>query len=485
MFSRVGIIGLSSALLFAIAALPLAAVAADGAESGHHDPFTHVLFLLAGLLVLGAVGRGAASFSRQPAVLGELILGMVVGNIAYYYGYPLAYLVMHMDVLTSLASAVWSSGESIAATATTLFGSERLALGTPEHGVVRILTAEGSGAYLIMAFALWVFSQLGVILLLFMVGLENSVDDMLRVGPRALAVAVVGVVAPFGLGYLATSVLLPDSSEAVHLFIAATLCATSVGITARVFKDLGRITSPEAKVILGAAVIDDILGLIILAVVVGIVSTGSFQLGNVMAITASSIGFLVVVIVLGQRLLAPPLKLMRLLDAAHVKLLFPLCFACVLSWVAGFIGLAAIVGAFAAGLILEDALFDVDGGETLQAMVKPLESVFAPVFFVLMGMQVNLGAFANTTIMSLALWFIVAALIGKLVTAVVAGRGVDRLTVGIGMVPRGEVGLIFAGIGKSMGVVSDGVFSAVVIMVIVTTLVTPFGLKWSTARAAR
>jgi Kef-type K+ transport system membrane component KefB len=258
-----------------------------------------------------------------------------------------------------------------------------------------------------------------------------------------------------------------------------------VGITARVFKDLNKLHTPEAKVILGAAVIDDILGLILLAVVVGIVATGEVQVREVLRIVGLSLLFLSVVILLGERFLRWSILLVSLLEQRYLKLLFPLFLAFIMAWLANLIELATIVGAFAAGLILDERLFVRGEGEahmTMEELIAPLEALFAPIFFVLMGMQVNLASFLQPGTIWLALAFVVAAVLGKVVAGLPAGRGIDRLSVGIGMIPRGEVGLIFASVGKGLGVVTDAVFSAVVLMVMVTTLITPLGLKWALFR---
>lgn len=297
--------------------------------------------------------------------------------------------------------------------------------------------------------------------------------------------AVLGVVAPFLLGLGVSLVLLPEVGMPVHVFLAATLCATSVGITARVFRDLERLQTPEARIILGAAVIDDVLGLIILAVVVGIASTGHVDVLEIGRILLLAFVFLGVVLWFGDWFVRRLVPLMATLERHHAKLLFPLSLALLLAWVASTIQLAPIVGAFAAGLVLnEEHLEKISPRVTVENLISPLERIFAPVFFVLMGMQVNLNSFLDPSTLWLALAFSVAAVLGKLVCGLPAGRGHDRLSVGIGMIPRGEVGLIFASVGRSIGVVTGPVFSALVMMVVVTTLVTPIALKWSLFRKA-
>jgi Kef-type K+ transport system membrane component KefB len=457
-----------------------AAAAAEhetGHEVSHEDPFTYILLELAGILGLAVLGRWLAGRTGQPAVLGELLIGVAAGNLLYWLGEPVGIVVMHMHEFGTLIDEVWRTGQPVAEVAQRILAPEAAA------ELTAIMTGPQGPRLIDMGVALWIFSSLGVILLLFMVGLESSVAEMQQVGTRATAVAVMGVVAPFLLAVGVTAWLMPDQAMPAHLFVAATLCATSVGITARVFRDLGRLHSSEAKLILGAAVIDDVLGLIILAVVVGIVSTGEVELGHVARITVLAGIFLGVVLVFGERVLRWAVPLFESLDRNHGKLLFPLFVCFVLSWIANQIELAPIVGAFAAGLILTEEHFSQGTvAQTMEELLRPLEAIFAPVFFVLMGMQVNLASFADPATALLALAFSVAAILGKLVSGYVAGAGSDRLSIGIGMVPRGEVGLIFASIGKGLGVVDDTIFSAIVVMVMVTTLLTPVGLRWSLFR---
>ena len=464
-----------------------AAWAAGDAHGGgvHVDPFAFVLLELAAVIITAMIGRWAAAATHQPAVLGELLIGVIAGNVGYWLGQPLFVLVMHLGEAQPMFAEIWTTGLPVREVAAHVFSGAQLAPGGIGEQIVGILTGPGSSHLVTMTIALWMFSNLGVILLLFMVGLESTVSEMLAVGPRALAVAIVGIVAPFALGFFATEVLLPGAPVTVALFMGATLSATSVGITARVFKDLNRLQTPEAKIILGAAVIDDILGLIILAIVVGIVASGGIELGAVARIGLLSVVFLGVVIVFGERIVQALIPAMTALDRRNLKLLFPLALAFALSWLASKIELATIVGAFAAGLILNEKNFPKQEGQhggTMEELIHPLEAIFAPVFFVLMGMQVNLATFTSMETIGIALALTVTAIVGKLLAGVPSGKDVDRLSVGIGMVPRGEVGLIFAGVGKALGVVDEGLFSAVVIMVIVTTLLAPLLLKWSLSR---
>lgn len=349
-------------------------------------------------------------------------------------------------------------------------------------------------------------SELGVIILLLQIGLETRLQELVRVGPRAMLVAIIGIVLPFILGaFVAGPYLTPNPNLHTNLFLGATLAATSVGITGRVFRDLGFLNALEAKVVLGAAVIDDVLGLVLLAVVTGLVQAGSVSPGEVGRIIASAALFLGGSISIG-RLLAPRISYgLSRLDAGP-SMLFALVLATglFLAWLAHAVGLAPIIGAFAAGLLFEPVFlrhFEIpkivqDANPIVgeiphsqraplekilahhthrqhEQMIEPLGYFFVPVFFVLTGMQVNLQALSNPMVLVTALAITVLAIAGKLAAGFLAGRGANPWIVGWGMVPRGEVGLIFATVGRQLGVIDESLFSVVVIMVILTTLITP------------
>jgi Kef-type K+ transport system membrane component KefB len=298
--------------------------------------------------------------------------------------------------------------------------------------------------------------------------------------------------------------LLPGLSDAAYLFLGAALTATSVGITGRVFRDAGALQRPEAQIVLGAAVIDDVLGLIILAVVSSIAAKGAVDASTLGVTVLQAFGFLAGALVLGQ-VGAPQLS--RAVAAINrsigMKFTLAIALCLVFAYLAHLIGLAPIVGAFAAGLILDEvhfrafdaplirgellaAVVDADARTRqrvadvverhrlrhLEDLVEPVGHLLVPIFFVLAGMQVKPELLANPAILGLALTLTVAAVAGKLVSGLAAGR-VDRWLVGWGMVPRGEVGLIFAFVGKEVGVLDDRLFSVIVVMVILTTLITP------------
>jgi Kef-type K+ transport system membrane component KefB len=408
----------------------------------HADPVAPVILGLAIILAVAKVGGEIATRLGQASVLGELLAGVLIGNVALF----------------GFGGLEWLESEPVL---------DQLA-------------------------------RLGVLLLMFEIGLELRVSDMMKVGLSSLLVAVIGVAVPFGFGWGIARLLLPEASAYAHIFLGATLTATSVGITARVLHDLGRSKSRETRVILGAAVIDDILGLLTLAVVVGAIAAaerGSSLSGvSVGIVLVKALGFLGAAIVIGQ-FAAPRLgKLASKLRSEGSLLVGGFVFCFLVAWISSQVGLAPLVGAFAAGLVLESVHYRefVDRGERgLEDLTHPVVLFIAPVFFVLMGMRTDLGAFADPSVLGFAAALTLVAIAGKQFSGLGArGIDVDRLSIGIGMVPRGEVGLIFASIGAQLTidgapVLEHQTLSAIVLMVIITTVATPPALRWSLQRHAR
>lgn len=343
-------------------------------------------------------------------------------------------------------------------------------------------------------------AQLGVIILLFEVGLESNVAEMMEVGWSSLAVAVAGVIVPFLLGWAVAAHFIPNGSQLEHIFIGATLCATSVGITARVLKDLGQLSRHEARIILGAAVIDDVLGLLILSVIAGAIKAvqngTSLAVLDVVLIALKAVCFLIGSILVGHYLVPRVFHHAGRFQGNGVLLALSICFCFLLAWIASVVGLAPIVGAFAAGLVLDEAHFESFRSREelrLEQLLAPVSSLLVPLFFVLMGLRVDLRAFGRADLILFAAALTGAAIIGKQVCSLAAfEKNINRVAIGFGMIPRGEVGLILAGIGATLTlpnlqgvnepVVGGTTFGAIVLMVITTTLITPPLLKWSFGR---
>jgi Kef-type K+ transport system membrane component KefB len=332
-------------------------------------------------------------------------------------------------------------------------------------------------------------SELGVLFLLFAVGLETNLKEMMKTGSDAARVAVTGVIAPVTLAFILLPLAGPSNFQHT-LFIAAALSATSVGITARVLKDAGRIGSASGQIILGAAVIDDVLGIILLALVAAIATTGSISGTAITILLAKIIGF-AILMGLTRKFLFPHF-FMRIkpleVSGTVITLLLALCL--LTAWGSEKAGLAGIVGAFALGIVLEDIHFhgfkDV-GDVKLAHLMKPLTDFLAPIFFIVMGLGVNLKSLLSPSSAMLATILIVAGIIGKLAAGFVISKkakklGSDKWLIGLGMMPRGEVGLIFAVMGRKLGALGDADYAAVVSMVTVTTLIAPFAISWRASR---
>lgn len=324
---------------------------------------------------------------------------------------------------------------------------------------------------------LHVLAEFGAIVLLFEVGLESDLEEFLRVGGSAAAVAVIGVVGPFVVGYLAAQWFGLDSLTAI--FIGATLTATSVGITARTLSDIGRLRTPEAKVILGAAVIDDVIGLIILAVVAGLVKTHTVSAWGIARISLLAVAFLIGAVAIGVPVAPRVLNIVRRLRTRGTLTVSAVIFAFGMAYLAHQLKLATIVGAFAAGLVLAKT----EDQAHIQERIKPVADIFVPIFFVMLGVSVDVMVFSparsgSAGVLALTGALIVIAIAMKLCSGLgVLRRGVKRLAVGVGMIPRGEVGLIFASFGLANGVIKQDLYSAIVAVIAVTTFVTPPLLK--------
>ncbi len=311
-------------------------------------------------------------------------------------------------------------------------------------------------------------SEIGVILLLFEIGLETDVRSLIQVGGVAATVAVAGVVMPLGGGYVATEIL--GLSRVPALICGAALCATSVGISARVLSELGMLETPEGRVVLGAAVIDDIIGLVILAIVAGIVEGGSITVGHIGRITGVAIAFVVLAVVIGARVAPPVFRVAEKIRASGTLGLVGIAFAFLLAWLAHLAGSAMIIGAFAAGVVLHDL---PQAGELRESTTRK-GHFFVPIFFASVGAAVNVSAMLTGRALAVGAVLIAVGVAGKVLAGYIPWwfRG-DKLLVGVAMVPRGEVGLIFAHMGLATGGIDAGLFGAIMLMVLVTTLVTP------------
>jgi len=452
--------------------------------SSGHDPIAIVIFWVTLIFFLAIAGRYLAKRCNQPGVLGELLMGVLLGNLCYFWGSQL------IVVLREGSSVFNIMRDMLGGEALTQAVSNTIPNAAYANELTAALSSHQGIEYIKVGYTLDMFSRYGVIFLLFMVGLESSVEELKHTGKESVRVALIGVIAPVVLGFIAATYLLPGSSYQAHLFVAATLSATSIGITARVLTELKKLRTREARTILGAAMLDDVLGLIILAIVSSIVINGQVNMFDVIRVIFSTIAFFAGVLLLGPWVLRILVRCARFLDLWEAKLVVAFIFVMLLSWLATVAQLASIIGAFAAGMIMNDSYFNErenphPSSTQIKNLVAPLEALLAPLFFMLIGIQVKLESFLDWQVLLMSSGLIVAAIVGKLLSGYGAHRKDDRLLIGIGMLPRGEVGLVFASIGRTLGVMSDQLFAAVILMVIVTTFLAPPCMKARYAARAR
>jgi len=386
----------------------LGAAAPATGNGGEHDMAAILLALVAIFVATKLLGEIAQRIG-QPAVLGELIAGVLLGGSV-------------------------------------------LRLVDPADPVIATM------------------AQIGVLVLLFAIGLETELASLVRVGREATTVAVAGVILPFGLGYVAATAL--GLAQVAALVCGAALCATSVGISARVLSEVGWLDTSEGRVVLGAAVIDDVIGLIILGVVAAVVSGSTLTIASVARSAGVAVAFVAAALLVGGLVARPIFAVVERVRAAGALGLFGLAFAFLVAWLAELSGSAMIVGAFAAGLVLYKV--PTAQREQIDKAATNIGHFFVPIFFASVGAAVNLRALADPRALAVGGALIVCGIAGKVAAGYAPwwfhGR---KLLVGVAMVPRGEVGLIFAQMGLAAGAISAGEYGAIMLMVLATTFVTP------------
>jgi Kef-type K+ transport system membrane component KefB len=375
--------------------------------------FPHLLAVLVALLLLAKLLGVLAQKIGQPAVVGELIAGVLLGKSV-------------------------------------------LGLLDPADPVILAL------------------SELGVLVLLFEIGLHTDLKSLMKVGNEALVVALVGVALPFGFGYGMASML--GLAAIPSIVCGAALTATSIGISARTLSDLGQLETAEGQIVLAAAVLDDIVGLVILSVVSGIVGGTALTFGGVAVTTSIAIGFVIAAIVLGSILIPPLFRAIDTVEASGVLGVVGLAFAFLLAWLAASAGSATIIGAFSAGLVLHGT----PQRASIEKSTTQLGHFFVPIFFASVGAAVELGTLADARVLGIGVALIVVGVIGKYLAGFSPFwfKGKKSL-IGIAMIPRGEVGLIFARMGLATAALTPHLYSAIAMMVLVTTFITPPLLAWN------
>lgn len=348
-----------------------------------HDPIAPVILGVTGILICAVIGRYVARKIGQPSVLGELLIGVAVGNLGYLLGLDLILILREGTEVFDLVSRSFNCDSLETAALDSLRNC------TVSKNIVAILHGPHGFDYLQIAHIVDVFSRYGVIFLLFLIGIDTSIKEMSEVRVSSVRVALIGVIMPFLLSFAALRLIQPGLAMNTVLFVSATLCATSVGITARVLKDLGLSGNRTAHVILGAAVLDDILGLVMLAVVAGITVSGGVVIGDVFRIIALAVGFLMAAYWLSPYFVRMMVNIVQRLDLIEAKIFVSLIFVMSMAWLANVVGLSVIVGAFAAGVVLHDGYFkhwgDVEHHQfSIRDLIGPLEVILVPIFFILM-----------------------------------------------------------------------------------------------------
>ncbi len=447
-------LGVSSLLFLSSVAPVFAEVTKTESESGGGHGATAVVFLFLAILLIASKIGGIVEKAGQPAVIGEIAAGIFLSFLAFS-GLGIMDDIRHSETMAFIA-------------------------------------------------------EFGAVILLFQIGLETNIKKMTKVGVSALLVAIIGVVLPFVLGsFVFAPLLFPESSFPARLFIGASLVATSVGITAYVFREMKVIKEKFAQVVLGAAVIDDVLGLLVLAVITALASGEAVSPEFVAILSAKAFGFLAAAVILGNVFAKTLSKGFSMIHTGTgMKITLALTFALVYAYGATLVGLAPIVGAFAAGLVLDavhfkgfafpevvhdllsfrgfdkkekakiEALVEKHKDTHIEELISTLGLLFVPIFFVFTGLQIEFASLLNPGLYVSAAILTVVAFLTKAFAGVAASGSVkEKILVGVSMVPRGEVGLIFAAVGKSIGAINDELFSVIIIVVIATTFVAPPLLK--------
>jgi Kef-type K+ transport system membrane component KefB len=421
-----------------------------------HDgiDFPQTILWIAVLLLFARIG-GFIKRWGQPRLIGEVIMGIILGNLILF-GIPWFEGIQENEIITFLA-------------------------------------------------------EFGVVLLLFQAGLESNLEGMRKTGFRAILVACAGAVFPFILGaFVAAPLLLPNEPFTTHLFIGAALTATSVGIAATLFKQYGRIQSKEAQIVLGAAVMDDVLGMVLLPVLMAMVTASAITAWLIGSMALQAIVFLFGSVILG-RIAAPHIsRFFSLIDSGSgMKFTIAISTCLIFASLAGQIGIAPIIGAFAAGLFLDPVHFNTfrtrktqrelnalaeklspEDRDMVKAtihhyedhevedLIDPLARLMVPLFFITIGMAVDIPLLLNPVTILIALTILAVAVIARMAAALFAGKDANRALVGVSLIPNGEVGLVYAALGRELGVVNNEVFAIIITVMVLSTILAPLVLNW-------
>jgi Kef-type K+ transport system membrane component KefB len=406
-----------------------------------------VLLSLVVIYLASKIGGEISQKLNLPPVLGELVGGVIVGISA-----------LHLVIFADSGLPAADSG-----------------IVSVLQSIYHLTPTAASSVFASQSEVISVLAELGVIILLFEIGLESDLRQLKAVGVQAVVVACVGVAVPFAAGTIGLMTIF-EIAAIPAIFAGAALTATSIGITSKVLSELGQLKSTEGQIIVGAAVIDDVLGIIVLAVVASLAKTGEVDVSNVIYLIVSATVFLIGSILLGGIFNRGFISIVEGLKTRGNIVIPAFTFAFFMAFLGNAIHLEAILGAFAAGLVLDET----DTRNKLDELIKPVADLLVPIFFVTVGARADLGVLnpaisTNRAGLLIAIFLIAIAIVGKLITGwVVFGKpGINRLAIGVGMIPRGEVGLVFAGIGSASGAIDKPLEVAIILMVILTTFLAP------------
>ncbi len=440
------------------------------------DPFSFILLEFGFIVMLALLGHIVSRLYQWPNMVAELVTGVVVGNLFYWLDLsPVFYMLMHMGDASDIFKSIWTSNLSVADTIASFYAPAESETKAFIDRLSVIFASRQSPALVLLGVGIWMFANFGAFFLLFKLGLETKPEDIIKsADPAAFLVSITGTLTPFFLGLGATFWLLPENSVPEHIFIAAALCTTSAAITMTMFKKISRLRTREALLVIQAARIDDIFGVFFLAFIANIVVGDPRSISETLSLFIYSGIVFLGIIVLGKWLVKY-IPDFYSFDETHTMLLIPMMIVLMVSWLADIFEIGMVSSAFLAGVILNNLQ---DKRDTIKNIIIPLEKIFAPIFFVFVGLQVNLKQFLNLEIIGMTLIFLLIALLGKVIAGFVARQHTNPIAIGLGMIPRGEAVLIFISIGKILGTIDDTIFSVITMIVLLTNFIAPWAIDW-------
>ncbi len=437
------------------------------------DPFSFILLEFGFIIMLALLGHIIARFYHWPNMLAELVTGVVVGNVFFWLDLsPVFYMLMHMGDASEIFKSIWTSNLSVADTIASFYAPAESETREFVDRLSVVFASRQTPALVLLGVGLWMFANFGAFFLLFKLGLETRLEDLIKsADPAAFLVSFTGTLTPFFLGLGAAFWLLPSDSTAEHIFLAAALSTTSAA-TLVMFKKIHRQRTREARLVTQAALIDDVFGVFFLAFIANIVVSDIQGIPEILSLFIYSAIVFAGIIILGKWLVKYIPEFYNF-DETHTLLLIPMLIVLLVSWLTDFFDIGMVSSAFLAGVILNNLH---DKRDLIKNIITPLEKIFAPIFFVFVGMQVNLRQMMHTDILGLTLIFLLIALAGKIIAGYVARQHSNPVAIGLGMIPRGEAVLIFISIGKILGTIDDMIFSVITVIVLLTNFIAPWAI---------